>query len=1269
MFIRIILLPLLLLTLSVFGQPNYKIQRFSLHDGLPSNIVTDIVQTPDHLMWFATWNGLSCYDSYGFTTFSDRNGIERTLTTNRILRISVSPTTGNIWCLAHDLQVFLFNRHTCRFINVSEIIQKQTNKKHIFQRISVLPNGQTWLFNFDRSGSCFRIDEQKILSNTEKDISSACQEYNLFGKKSQRENHINGVAIDSKGREWLLSSGGTMLVNTAFKDTTAYTFAKEVDGQMLFCTRYGRLGVYDEQKRRISPLPIGLTNVAVKDFITVANHSVAILTGDGLLIYHALQHKILRIAWPAGSDVSHIQTDSHHRIWAFQSHGSPLLFTPGTGRINPLSVKNTKPELSQSAINLLHEDGFGNCWIATVDGFFGYYDEQRQQLVSTPIRTDAGQSAIVHCLSDRRGDLWLLSEKDVTVVNFTRPIFKHVALEGLHQARSVYYDSQGRLWVGDIEGHTVVVNRDNRLIGYLAKDGKLHSTPQTFSIRIYCFFEDSRHRLWIGTKGDGLYCLHPDGRLSHYLHDKNDAYSLCSNQIYDVLEDSRHRLWVGTFERGICLIDESDKLRFIHYDNILKSYPVNDFHKVRRMTENNDGAILVSASNGLVTFSEHFDNPANIRFFAHKHIPNDTMSLYTSDVMQTFVSHTGRVFVATVGGSLQEMTDRQPLQDKLQMKLVKPVDDNMGGTILSMQEDLNHHLWIGCESSLMMYLPEKEMLWNFGAAYLGEHTEFTEAPSTMDRRTGQMAFATTDGYLTFHPDELSQKVYTPPIVFKSVNFHGQKSDMRILTTDYLDVPSDQRNLTIHFAALDYQDNHTIHYAYRLEGIDNDWNDLDQEHSISFSNLPEGRHRLLVRSTDQYGSWADNTQILNIYVHPTFWETWWAVLLYVLLGLGVVAIAVWIYRLHIQASMERQLNLMKTQFFTDISHKLRTPLTLIGSPVKEVLDGGGLTDMARHHLEMVYRNAHNMLQLVNKMLTYSKENNAYISDETLPDMPVETVETADYMPDKTDQVSTRLLIVEDNTDLRSFLKSILQNDYEIIEAANGREGLERAQACQPDFILTDVMMPEMDGLEMVHHIKADSNISHIPIVILSAKASLDDRIEGLKAGVNDYITKPFSATYLKQRMQNIIANQHMLQQSLLESIGDADTPDDIHTLQLRATHIVDSDKLMMEQLIAYIEDNLGNASLKIEDLAGAVNLGRTVFYTKVKTLVGMNPVELLRHIRIQHAEDMVARSAEPFSQIAYMVGFSDSRYFGRCFKKQTGMTPSEYREYKQTRAGQ
>ena len=210
---------------------------------------------------------------------------------------------------------------------------------------------------------------------------------------------------------------------------------------------------------------------------------------------------------------------------------------------------------------------------------------------------------------------------------------------------------------------------------------------------------------------------------------------------------------------------------------------------------------------------------------------------------------------------------------------------------------------------------------------------------------------------------------------------------------------------------------------------------------------------------------------------------------------------------------------------------------------------------------------------------------------------------------------------------------------------------------PDFIITDVMMPVMDGLTMVRHIRQHTDTCHIPIIVLSAKASLDDRIEGLKEGVDDYITKPFSAVYLKTRVANIISQRQMLQQTYVEQIRPADK----QTYQLESPQIVDADNEMMKQLLDYLEKRLDDPTLKIEELADAVHLGRSVFYGKVKAIVGMTPVDFVRHIRMQRAQELIVKSTYSFSQIAYMVGFSDPKYFSKCFKKVTGKTPSEYRK--------
>ena len=403
--------------------------------------------------------------------------------------------------------------------------------------------------------------------------------------------------------------------------------------------------------------------------------------------------------------------------------------------------------------------------------------------------------------------------------------------------------------------------------------------------------------------------------------------------------------------------------------------------------------------------------------------------------------------------------------------------------------------------------------------------------------------------------------------------------------------------------------------------------------------------------------------------------------------------------------------------------MRTPLTLIGGPVAEVLESEPLSDRARGYLEKVHRNSQEMLKMVNGILTNASDHN-YITDDKIPEttvaaatVPAEASGAAPSQAESAPEPSpaeapapksgggkVRILVVEDNDDLRSFLCDILAVQYDVISAPNGAVGLEKAEKEQPDFIITDVTMPEMDGLTMVQKIKQNKKLSHIPIIVLSARASVEDRVRGLNEGIDDYITKPFSATYLRQRISSIRAQRKILQQNFFEQIGQnfsaaaqeaepgllsapgvpvadgsapeapiegADKPapsEDVDNKdatgrewKLESPQIADADQEMMEKLLRFMEEHIADEDLKIEELAEAVHMGRTVFYGKIKALVGMSPSDFLRRLRMQRAEELIARSKMNFSQIAFRIGFSDPKYFTKCFKKETGMTPSEYRQ--------
>lgn len=432
--------------------------------------------------------------------------------------------------------------------------------------------------------------------------------------------------------------------------------------------------------------------------------------------------------------------------------------------------------------------------------------------------------------------------------------------------------------------------------------------------------------------------------------------------------------------------------------------------------------------------------------------------------------------------------------------------------------------------------------------------------------------------------------------------------------------------------------------------------------------------------------------LELDVQPTFWESIWGKLLIILIIAGVTALCFITYNKQQKERINHEMNEMKNRFFSKASHKLRTPLTLIGGPIDEVLEKeDNLSTESRSLLQMVQRNAKEMLYMLNKMLKFdngsdfyldegsdqafvSSENNGSISDETAKGYLKEVEDTEEADKTEPTEKDITILVVEDNPDLRQFLFTILKTDYNVLLAENGKEGLVMARNKMPDFILTDVTMPVMDGFTMVHYIKQDTNTAHIPIIVLSAKASVEDHLRGFEEGVDGYLTKPFSATYLKGRIEAVINQRHALQQDMLKQIQRAEGAEFHITHEYPQTASGQDDSrspaankrmteedALTEKIVQFINENMSNPDLKIDDIAVAMGMSRSVLYGKIKNAVGMKPIDFVRHIRIMRATELLCNTDETLSSIAYSLGFSDPKYFSKVFKKEMGIIPSEYRE--------
>lgn len=250
----------------------------------------------------------------------------------------------------------------------------------------------------------------------------------------------------------------------------------------------------------------------------------------------------------------------------------------------------------------------------------------------------------------------------------------------------------------------------------------------------------------------------------------------------------------------------------------------------------------------------------------------------------------------------------------------------------------------------------------------------------------------------------------------------------------------------------------------------------------------------------------------------------------------------------------------------------------------------------------------------------------------------------------------ILVVEDDADLRTFLRTVLDSSYTIIEAENGKVGYEYASVKSPDFIISDIMMPEMDGIEFLQKIKEKPNTSHIPFILLTAKTNIDSKLEGLNYGADDYIEKPFSVKYLKARIDNII---HQRKQ-MYETFTRDKLANSLASTQQKKQTITSQDELFIKKIKEEVEKNIDNSDFLIDDLVAAMAMSRTVFFKKLKSLTGLAPVEFIRDIKIKYAAKLIKTQQYSIKEVSFMIGISDTKYFTQCFKKIYGMTPSEYK---------
>ena len=858
------------------------------------------------------------------------------------------------------------------------------------------------------------------------------------------------------------------------------------------------------------------------------------------------------------------------------------------------------------------------------------------------------------------------------------------------------------------------------------------------------------------------------------------------------------------------------------------------------MMEDSDGIFWVGTLYGLYELKRKGDHS-----FAYSlHVPDNTPGCISGALIQAIREDKNKnLWVATGDNGLN-------LKNKDSSKFILYRTDRglISNTIRSLLTDRHGNIWMGGNMGLSKLEVATNTVINYAVEDGLKSNNFYTNASLMSS-SGKFFFGSNNGFDSFFPDSIHTQSGKPTIYLSDLKINNQsvrpgKTDSPLskhisLTSD-IELSYEQRSFMIDFVALDYNHSTQYTYCYKLEGFDNDWNCIGTNHGATYTNIDPGTYVFLVKAANREGVWSESPLRLEITIDEVFWKTWWAFCIYIaIIGLAIYALMkIRIERLTIKNQLtfeklareqEHELSELKTQFFTNVSHEFRTPLSLVLMPLQSLMETNEAPGQLRERIFTAYKNANRMMRLVNELADFTKLeggnvklnvqhgdilqfiietssafnemavkrkisfsvsssiesltgwfdneklerilfnvlsnafkftadggkinlqintnhsiiadgtlcrclelviidngigisleeiprifekfyqakstskiasqgtgiglsltkslvelHQGYITAESIPDqstiftisLPIDAVafqikenmlasnemvyeKPADhpgvldlrYSDNENDLDSGKveILVAEDNDELREYLVRELRKEFSVLEATDGKEGLAIALEKNPYLIISDIMMPNMDGIEFCNTIKSDINTSHIPFILLTAKSTIEDQITGIQTGADVYISKPFNIRYLMAHLHQIIESRQKLYSRFSQ---------DVYLMPSMVTSNA-LDEAFLQKAIDYILKNLQDTQLSVDSVADLFNLSRMQVYRKIKGLTGKSVVEFIRMVRMKQAIKLMDTHKFTLSEIAFEVGFNSSSYFTRCFKEEYNKTPSEY----------
>lgn len=1291
-------------------------------------------------------------------------------------------------------------------------------------------------------------------------------EHNPSLKNTITDNRINAITEDIHNNLWIGTARGLVIYNPEednFNEvdslsgnvnhlSSRYVTALSSDrmGRMWIGTHGQGLNVYDPGARKFEYFVDNANpnQTRSSNYITALHHSndtIWVSTKGGLKIFQAaeMNQVPLRASEVIGpKEITQVLKDVNQNIWLSTIDREVIKLTPTGGDYTIETTLLQRKQFPEDGGNILTlaTDDKGNVWAAGentclhfIDGKTGHITRHEADEGSdTKLPTNSIRSLFV----DNTGITWIGSyTKGAFMIDnrakkfelFQRGRSSHSASGS--NVKGIIEDKNGRIWVACDGGGIAILDNDK---GELVFQEDLNNKIGTKFLTAILL--DTKGSIWAGSWGRGVYRI--DTKSREVKNFKLVSHGFGDNKVFSLYQDRRNTLWIGSAGSGLFYFDPNTSA-FVGLNEDLKSDYIRKSAYVAAFSEDAEGALWVGTLFGLYRLTFNHDNVYDVKLFEKDGNPGsiasyEIQSLYHDNNRNLWIG-TGDFGVGLLRYGTSDFKNFQK-EDGLPSNLIRGILSAADGS-----------LWISSAMGLTNYDPVKKVFRNY-TKNDGLYTNEFNTRACLIGTDGRFYFGSDKGLVAFHPDSIRANPIQPQVYLTDLKLNSQSVKIgeegsplskHISLTEEIELNHNQRAFALEFAAINYGQSSQSHYCYKLEGFDADWNCVGSDTRATYTNLDPGRYVFLVKAFSSDGVESVKPARLVITIHQAPWKTWWAVSAYtlIMISLAYILIRVRLERVKIKNQLEFErlareqehaLTESKTQFFTNISHEFRTPLSLISMPLETLLSDKGLPDSVRERLHTMQTNTGKMMRLVNELMDFSKlengklklsvrhgelveftsrvadtfndvaakrnihfkvhpmtksidgwfdqdkiekivvnilsnafkftcdngainvvlnsrdyegrrwfelaviddgvgipaeelpfvfdkfyqatsaekisnpgtgvglaltkglidlhrgrimaestpgvetrfvicipiDRNSYETNEidsTVNDVPAQTVppEVVDFnfgdepVDAEEDRDRPRILIIEDNDELRRYIAHEFRKHFNVIEASNGNEGLEAAFEKSPDLIVSDVLMPGKSGIELCKELKQNIKTSHIPFIMLTAKASVEDQISGVSNGADVYITKPFSIRFLIAQVNQVIETREFIYSRFSQ---------DVHLMPAKVASN-ELDQAFLQQAIDYVIQNLQDPQLGVDSLAAVFNLSRKQVYRKVKGLTGKSAVDFIRMIRLKEALKLMDTHRYTLSEIAFETGFNSASYFTRCFKDQFGKAPSEYLE--------